>query len=638
MRKRLVTVVLLAVSFSGAASAEVLIRLPREARFAAGQRFDIRVEAIAAAGGAPAARIDLTVDGRKVPLPAPDASGGATARAVTLAKAGPHAVEAAAFDGRGASLGTARTTVTVIDPRGNGRKAKNVIILLGDGMGAAHRTAARIVSRGYAEGRAQGRLAMDTFPGTALVMTSSLNAIVTDSAPGMSSYASGSKSANNQEGVFPDNTAPARDDGTRAFDNPRVEYLGAYLHRTQGKALGIVTTADVEDATPAAMLAHTSNRNAGTGIVDQFLDEGEGSGLAVLMGGGRRWFLPAGTPGSSRSRATDYELPAGTLRAWDAPDGKLDPQRDLLAEFRARGFAYASSRAELADPKIVPAKTKKLLGLFALGNMNASLDKIAKRRNPDKPGVVDLFHAPDQPLLDEMARAALDVLSRSPQGFVLLIEGAHIDKQSHAMDAERAVWETIEFDRAVAVAKEFADKAGDTLVIVTADHECGGFSLIGGSTKPTAELRTLPADQKLKAVGLHEESGFPTYPLAADGYPQIVDPDGKLLVGYGAGNERYEDWLAEENPVIESLNPDDLRAELKAAGLPPTPIDRHPDREQGMYYPAQAPYGGGMAAHTATDIPLSAYSTGSEAWRAFSGVLDNTDVFFKLAAAAAGGL
>ena len=133
----------------------------------------------------------------------------------------------------------------------NGKPAKNIIILLGDGMGASQRTAARIMGHGYAQGKAQSPLAMDTFPVTGMVMTSSLDGIVTDSSPGMSNYVTGNKSANNTEGVFPDDTADA-------FDNPRIEYLSEYLHRTQGKALGIVTTADVFDATPAAMAVHTS--------------------------------------------------------------------------------------------------------------------------------------------------------------------------------------------------------------------------------------------------------------------------------------------------------------------------------------------------------------------------------------------
>jgi alkaline phosphatase len=130
----------------------------------------------------------------------------------------------------------------------------------------------------------------------------------------MSNYVTGNKAANNQEGVFPDDT-------TDAFDNPRIEYLAEYLHRTEGKALGIVTTADVFDATPAANAVHTSNRGAGTGIVDQFLDDRHLTGLSVLMGGGRKWFLPAGIPGSQRSAGNDYVLPGDIVAGWGAAPG-----------------------------------------------------------------------------------------------------------------------------------------------------------------------------------------------------------------------------------------------------------------------------------------------------------------------------
>jgi len=159
-----------------------------------------------------------------------------------------------------------------------GQKVKNIIIMLGDGMGAAQRTAARIVSQGYAQGKAKSGLAMDTFPISGQIKTASLNSLVTDSAPGMSAYVLGNKNNNNEEGVFPDDTIDP-------FDNPRIEYLSEYLSRTQGKALGLVTTADVFDATPAANAVHTSSRGAGTGIVDQYLDDRKLTGLSVLMGG-----------------------------------------------------------------------------------------------------------------------------------------------------------------------------------------------------------------------------------------------------------------------------------------------------------------------------------------------------------------
>ena len=229
----------------------------------------------------------------------------ATVRAISVLKPGIHSFSIQAIQSDGLTV-SSTGNFEIVPLISAGQKVKNIIILLGDGMGAAQRTAARIVAQGYAQGKSISPLAMDTLPVTGMVKTSSLNSLVTDSSPGMSSYVTGNKSNNNEEGVFPDDT-------TDFFDNPRVEYLSEYLKRTQGKSLGLVTTADVFDATPAANAVHTSNRGAGTGIVDQYLDDRKLSGLTVLMGGGRKWFLPAQTPGSARGDRTDYEFPSSEL-------------------------------------------------------------------------------------------------------------------------------------------------------------------------------------------------------------------------------------------------------------------------------------------------------------------------------------
>jgi alkaline phosphatase len=508
-----------------------------------------------------------------------------------------------------------------------GRKVRNIVILLGDGMGAAQRTAARIVAGGYAQGKVITPLAMDTFPVTGMVKTASLNSVVTDSSPGMTSYVSGNKNNNNQEGVFPDDT-------TDPFDNPRIEYLSEYLHRTQGKALGLVTTADVFDATPAGNAVHTSNRGTGTGIVDQYLDDRGLTGLAVLMGGGRKWFLPASVPGSARGDRTDYAFSgteahtADIVRRWGAAPGQLDKDRDLLADFQTAGFRYAADKTTL--DAIDPANTARLLGLFAHSNMNVALDKIDGRRSQQSGitgRVVDDYGFPDQPMLDEMTTTALAVLERHQSGFVLMVEGASIDKQAHNMDTERWMLDTIEFDRAVRVVQEFARRRGDTLVIVTADHECSGAALIGGSLVSDARLQELvreggSANVRDKVVGLYEKAGFPKYRIAGDGYPQTTDIDHRLLVGYGANADRYEDWRSNDRPLQDSQQPFVKQAPLSA--YPAGPVAR--DAEGRYLVTGQVP--GDSAVHTATDIPLSAFGPG--AW-AFTGVLDNTDIFFRLA-------
>jgi alkaline phosphatase len=487
-------------------------------------------------------------------------------------------------------------------------------------MGVAHRTAARIMLHGVALGKANSWLAMDSFPYTALVATHSLNSIITDSSPGASCYATGNKAANNQHGVFPDDT-------TDNFDNPRVESLGEYLHRTEGRSLGLVTTTDVFDSTPGAFGSHTQARAAGTGIVDQYFDERESLGLTVLLGGGRKWFLPSGTLGSGRTTGTDGALPAEAAAAWHVPAGAIDPGRNLLAEFDDAGFTYVADRTELAG---IHPQTEKLLGLFAFSNMSVAKDKIDKRRNPGVSGVVDDHGFPDQPMLDEMTEKALQVLSRNPNGFTLMVEGGSIDKQAHLMDSERWIIDTIEFDRAVALCRDFATENPDTLVIVTADHECAGAHVIGSSKVTHGDLSARAASGGGAAtlrngvVGTLEAAGFPTYPIASDGFPETTEIDFKMLVGYACNADRFEDWVTNPLPTQNASH-----GIVTSAPHPKDPVSR--DKAGNLLLTGQIP--DPIATHTASDIALSASGRGAPL---FHGVMDNTDIFFKVVQIARG--
>ncbi len=608
---------------------------PIIARFLPDQRFDLQATVQPDDGQSIASfnfavdGVKLKVDSKRMSMVTTDLVKGLAANSAVVSlrgyansKPGVHEFSVTAVQTNG-QIVTAKGNFEVVALlAGNGRPAKNIIFLVGDGMGATHRTAARIMAQGYAQGKANNLLAMDTFPFTGMVMTSSLNSIVTDSAPGMSNYVTGNKAANNQEGVWPDDTIDA-------FDNPRVEYLSEYLHRKQGKALGIVTTADVFDATPAANAVHTANRGFGTGIVDQYLDDRHLTGLTVLMGGGRKWFLPNESDsvkpqamnGSHRRAANDYVLPDDIVAGWGASKGAKDPGRDVIADFEKAGFAYAPDATGL---KKVASTAEKLLGLFSYSNMNVAFDKINGRRGAST--VVNDYGFPDQPMLDEMASAALSVLAKQRKGFFLTIEGASIDKQSHLMDSDRWILETLEFDRAVKVAQDFAKRHKDTLVIVTADHECSGAAIIGAATISAEQLRSTigtgtTAAQRDGVVGVYEAAKFPKYVMVADGYPQTTDVDRKMLIGYGANADRYETWLANDKPTQDSQQPFVGQAPLNS--YPVDPNVRNKDR--GFLVTGQVP--GDNAVHTATDVPLSAFGVGSER---FSGVFDNTDVMFKM--------
>ena len=638
----LLAATLLAASFSALTAAPVVSRLtppsdlfsfkdpnpPYISRFIPGQRFDLQAT-ISPDAGQNIAGVKFYVDNTEVPgtitlslatvsgLPANTVV--ATLRAYSNSTPGVHrlVVSATQLPNGQSVIATGNFETVNLGTATNTNKAKNIIIMIGDGMGIAHRTAARFVLNGVSQGKALAPLAMDTFPVTGLIQTCSLNSIVTDSAPGASCYSTGNKNNNNQEGVFPDDTVDA-------FDNPRTEYMGEFLARTQGKSLGIVTTADVFDATPAAQAIHTQARGNGTGICDQYLDESVPmANLSVLLGGGRKWFLPSTTAGSARVTSNDYVLPAELAAGWGVARGALDPNRDLISDFQKAGFTYAANATQL---KAAPATTTKLLGLFALSNMNVAADKIDGRRG--NPAVVSEFGFPDQPMLDEMIDAALPVLAKNPNGFVLMVEGASIDKQAHNMDTERWILETIEFDRAIARAKAFAAANPDTIVIITADHECAGVNIIGASTVTQDSLNTRANSgggvaqlRDPAVVGTYDLAGFPIYGILPDGYPASTNPDRKLLIGYAANSDRYEDWQSNPRPIQDTQQPFNNVAPQNT--YPADPTKR---KVAGGYFIAgQVP--GTTAVHTASDIPLSAYGRGAAL---FSGAMDNTDVFFKL--------
>lgn len=287
---------------------------------------------------------------------------------------------------------------------------KNVILMIGDGMGVAQVTAGRTH---------KGSLELEQFPTGGLSVTHAAgDDYITDSAAGATAYASGVKTLNGMLGMKPDKT--------------RVTTV-AELAASLGKRTGIVATCSVTHATPAAFLAHVESRGSQFDIAEQIA----AADVHVLLGGGWGWFLPSGAGG----RRTDA--------------------KDLLAEMRTKGFIYVSTPQEFEQLDL--AHTERLVGLFADNHVGPAPD-----RNPS---------------LSEMTAAALSVLERSEKGFFLMVEGSQIDWASHENKSDETASEMADFDDAVGIARRFAERDGSTLVIVTADHETGGYAIVGGSLK-----------------------------------------------------------------------------------------------------------------------------------------------------------
>ncbi len=343
-------------------------------------------------------------------------------------------------------------------------EAKNIIFFLGDGMGPVTVTASRIYKYGEA-----GKLTMETLGRTARVKTYSLDAQTTDSAPSMGAYMTGVKSRNEvlsmdgnakAQGAF----VPSKDVTTgvsNAVNNCPATGNGVAVPTlleqaiSAKKATGVVTTARLTHATPAATYAHICNRNAEYDIARQAVPKGAGfnaalgAGVDVLLGGTSYFWRPF--------NAADAVYKKGR------PDG-----RDLIAELMTQGYAYAT---DLTTMNAAPTTSgAKLIGLFdqavAEGHMSYELD-----RDPTK-----------EPSLEQMTSKAIDILSKNANGYFLMVEGGRIDHALHGTNAKRALEDTIAFDNAIKAALAKVDLS-NTLIVVTADHDhtmaFNGYSHLG---------------------------------------------------------------------------------------------------------------------------------------------------------------
>ncbi|MEU8242265.1 alkaline phosphatase [Actinoplanes missouriensis] len=305
---------------------------------------------------------------------------------------------------------------------------RNVIFINGDGMAAAHREAARLYYAGL-----DGQLTMDRFPVSGQLTTSpdDPESAITDSAAGASAWATGVATYNGAISVDPDG-------------NP-LPVLGAEAKRA-GKATGLVTTAQVTDASPAAFYSNAVDRAAQDDIARQYL---EVSKPDVILGGGEDWWLPAGTPGAYPDQPAE-----------DPAEGSRGTKGNLIARAQAAGYRYVSTPAQLAA-----AGRGKLLGLFANQEM-------FQQRAEGEGDVYDPVVS-----LSTMTKKALENLSTDRDGFFLLVEEEAVDEFAHRNNARRTLQAMGELDKAVAVARAYAANHRDTLVVVTGDHETGGLAV-----------------------------------------------------------------------------------------------------------------------------------------------------------------
>jgi alkaline phosphatase len=347
---------------------------------------------------------------------------------------------------------------------------RNVIVMIGDGRGFNHVTAADL----YRTGRA-GTAGYESFPIQLAASTYSLSSngydpdeawskfgyvleTPTDSAAAATALATGHKTTNGAIGVAP--SAPDDLKDLRAVEN--------MLERAEkhGKATGVITSVELSHATPAGFVAHATSRNSYTEIGRQMIRE---SALEVIMGCGHPLYDGTGAP-RPKTDLTDgaYQFVGGKatwLRVLHRATG-ADCDRDGISD----PWSVVENRSDFTRLASGPTP-KRLLGIPHSGT---TLQQERAGDPQAAPGAVPLNE--DVPTLAEMVRAGLNVLDNDPDGFTLMIEGGAIDWASHANQLGRMIEEASAFDDAVRAVADWVESHGgwdETLVIVTSDHETG---------------------------------------------------------------------------------------------------------------------------------------------------------------------
>ena len=382
--------------------------------------------------------------------------------------------------------------------KNNTDKATGIILFVGDGMSVATVTASRIYA-GQKAGQhgEEHQLSFEKFPFTGLSKTYNTNQQTPDSAGTMTAMITGSKT---KSGVVSVNTLASRADP----ESCNGYHLKTLLETAedQGWASGIVTTTSITHATPAASYAHSPERNWESDkdlsvqakksgcrdIASQLIEFDYGNGIEVILGGGRKHFLP------------------------ESEKGERQDDRHLIQEWLAsnKQSSYVSSANDLGTIDI--KKTKHLLGLFSESHLNYEADRVANNI--------------DEPSLTTMVETALQLLQQHKR-FLLIVESGRIDHAHHAGNAYRALEETIEFDKAIQRANELVD-TNKTLMVVTADHS-HTMTIAGYPTR---------GNPILGFVKGNDNAGNPNdnLSLAADNQPYTT-----LSYANGMGHDNPED-------------------------------------------------------------------------------------------------
>ncbi|KAI1832631.1 hypothetical protein DTO006G1_1671 [Penicillium roqueforti] len=479
------------------------------------------------------------------------------------------------------------------------RRAKNVVMFIGDGMTTNMITAARLIAHRSINGKYMTKMALDKFPVLGHQMTHSMDSFITDSANSATALYTGHKTTVNALGVYVDSSSDA-------FDDPKFETIAEIFRRQHpGSGIGIVSTAFLADATPAGLAAHTSDRGEYDHVIGSYYE------------------------GLTKYEWTNWDGPDVLLGAGAEDFLESEETRDYYKLFAEKGYNVAWNNTALHSAP----SNEKLLGVFQKSNLATWLDRNVYQSNlynqsnyPDGSG----RDADDLPGLKDMTLKAIDVLHKRHRkdGWFLMAEAASIDKQMHTLDYDRSLGELLELDDTVRATIEKLEKLGqleDTLIIVTADHG-HGFDVTG--SVDTQYMEAQEDDRsKRNAVGYYENSGLSQYTVAGSNalrysegvhFPAQWDPRYTLQAGVVTFPDHREDYR------VHSEGPRTPATKDTKKGY----VANYKDAVSGFMVNGTLPLDAGQGVHSLTDVPVFARGPCQEL---FGGVYSSIDIFFNMA-------
>jgi alkaline phosphatase len=409
----------------------------------------------------------------------------------------------------------------------NRSEIKNVIFLIGDGMGVSYTSAYRYLKDNPETTEAEKTEFDKYLVGSQMTYPEDPEQNVTDSASAATAMSAGIKTYNN----------------AIAVDNDGSEVKTVLeAAKENGKATGLVATSEITHATPASFGAHDESRKNMNAIADDYYDEmvnGEHK-IDVMLGGGVSNFVRN--------------------------------DRNLAEEFQKDGYSYVTNKQDL-----LKNKNEKVLGLFAPGGMDKMIDRTE-----------------ETPSLEDMTKTAIQRLNKDKDGFFLMVEGSQVDWAGHDNDIVAAMSEMEDFEKAYKAAIEFAKKDKHTLVVATADHSTGGYSI--------------------GADGIYNWFGAPI--KAAKRTPDFMAAE----IANGADAEdTLKKYIDFKSVGLPELTAEELQAVKDVA---PTKKARDIDNAIEQIFDKRSHTGWTTGGHTGEDVPVYAFGPGKER---FYGQIDNTD-------------